>query len=255
MPLFLFIFLGLLQLGLAHQARLMARYAAYKGTRAGALQRANHDAMEKAALAAWLPMAGRNGTPSFYKVGSAGEYAVSWGLASSNQQGGGVRTVRVTICNPLSSDLTPNQDFDDPQIASGAEDWVGFTRTRLHAQFLFNYRLVVPFANGVLFYSALGSDLHNKEELMYLLRARNRKGKDQGGGAADALQALLGQANQGNYFLPIRSNYAMRLQSNVAQGTLPGSNNCRVPWDKGSDRKSQGNTRAKRRTLDTYTTE
>jgi hypothetical protein len=233
MPMFVFLFLGMLQLGLAHQARLMARYAAFKAVRAGALQRAKKDVMENAALAAWLPMVSRLGSPSFFRVGNETDYATSWQLARINQVGPGVKAVEVTICNPLSNRLNPNQDFDDPRVASGDENvWEGFTRTRLHAQVQFNYRLVIPFANGVIWYAALGTNIQNKQELYHVLRLRAKNSDESNGSGGQAIHALTGQAMMGNYYLPIRANYAMRLQSNVAPGALPGQNRCKVNFPK-----------------------
>ena len=56
MPLFVFIILGLLQLGLMHQAHLMAKYASYKAVRAGSLNRGDKEVMRRAALAVLLPL-------------------------------------------------------------------------------------------------------------------------------------------------------------------------------------------------------
>src|SRR5688572_13227446 len=56
MPLFVFTLLGLLQLGLLHQARLLTKYAAYKAVRSGSINRAKVDVMENAAIAVMLPM-------------------------------------------------------------------------------------------------------------------------------------------------------------------------------------------------------
>src|SRR5882672_3137010 len=56
MPLFVFVILGTLQLGLMHQAHALTKYAAYKAVRAGALRHAKKDVMERAAVAVLLPM-------------------------------------------------------------------------------------------------------------------------------------------------------------------------------------------------------
>ncbi len=94
----------------------------------------------------------------------------------------------------------------------------------------FFYRLVIPFANGVLWYAAAGVD-PQQHELMQVLRMR-AKNSDESGRGAKTIQGLKTQASAGNYLLPIRANYAMRMQSNVMGSQLPGQNLCRVNFKK-----------------------
>ncbi len=239
MPLFVFMMMGLIQLGLAHQARLMTRYAAYKATRAGAIHRAKKDVMTNAALAVLVPLLpGPDGKIRPPK--DEGSYATAWQQVKNNQYQNGPKMVITTICNPTTNGsgatgrLSPNDDFDDPQVASGRDgDWVGFKRTRLHAQITFNYELLIPFANGILFWATVGVKPDN-QETFNTLRLRNRTSSDQASSSATTAQTLISHAKQGRYFLPIRANWAMRLQSNVAQGELPTSNDCKVNFNQGS---------------------
>src|ERR1700690_648998 len=60
MPLFTFLLLGLLQITLMHQARLMTRYAAYKAARAGSIDSAKMHRMEQAALSVLVPLIAKN---------------------------------------------------------------------------------------------------------------------------------------------------------------------------------------------------
>src|SRR4051794_41076235 len=88
LPLFVFLILGILQLGLMHQARLMTKYAAYKAVRAGSLHNANVDEMEKAALAVLLPMVGtrtggQDGIEVIRPVGNANEFETKWSELST----------------------------------------------------------------------------------------------------------------------------------------------------------------------------
>jgi len=238
MPLFVFIFLGMLQLGLMHQARLLTRYAAYKSTRAGAITRAKKDVMTQAALAVLVPItAGVDGLTR--KAGSAGDYLTSYAFAKANIQDG-IPIVETTICNPVSGQLGVNSDFDDPRVASTkAGDWTGFKRTRLHAQTTFYYRMIIPFANGILFWATAGVEPEHQETFSTLrLRSENadsnkdawRNKKSRG-----YIPLILGLARGGKYYLPIRANYAMRLMSNVAQGELPAQNKCFVNFKKASN--------------------
>jgi hypothetical protein len=48
------------------------------------------------------------------------------------------------------------------------------------------------------------------------------------------LEELKAQADKGNYIMPIRASYSMRMQSNFsdkAAGELPSSNLCHIPFD------------------------
>src|SRR5690348_11066929 len=56
MPLFVFLLLGILQLGLTAQARVMAKYAAYRAARVGALNHADPEAIEAAAILHLMPV-------------------------------------------------------------------------------------------------------------------------------------------------------------------------------------------------------
>ena len=56
MPLFVFTLLGMLQLGLLHQSRLLTKYAAYKAVRSGSINRGEVKVMENAAIAVMLPL-------------------------------------------------------------------------------------------------------------------------------------------------------------------------------------------------------
>ena len=85
MPLFVFLVLGLLQLGLLHQARLLTKYAAFKAVRVGAIHNAKMEAMKRAALAVMLPMTGKRnnygGGQGMYYNASGAKFAMSWGMA------------------------------------------------------------------------------------------------------------------------------------------------------------------------------
>src|SRR5690348_1196855 len=55
LPLMVFLFLGILQLFLMLQARIMAEYAAFRATRAGSVRHGSCEAMTDAAILALLP--------------------------------------------------------------------------------------------------------------------------------------------------------------------------------------------------------
>lgn len=235
LPFFLFFIFGLLQLGLCHQARLMTKYAAYKAARVGAIHSADVDLMEHAALGVLLPFAGR-GDPKYehvFKAGSSGDYVSSWGEAKSNNQPAtNHKYAEVTICNPTSKNDPGDKDFDDMENWS-EDDWQGFEKFRLNVQVTFYYRLIIPFANGVLWYMVVGEE---DKELLRVLRsgdpAWNVQAKHPGG--EWTVQELKSAAQAHYYVLPIRASYGMHMQSNFLQqhGKPPGSNKCHIPWKK-----------------------
>ncbi len=227
LPLVIFLILGILQLSLMHQARMLTRYAAFKATRAGALHRAKIDIMKNAAFGVLLPIAGRVNAESFYRTDSPEGYADAWMQAAEASQPGGVPYVQVTICNPTSqAGWTDATDFDDPEFA-GVDSWEGYARTRLHVQVTFYYRLMIPFANMVLWWITYGQE---NPIMLEVNRMNNYDPQNYGSGRAieDTYQA----AQQGIYYIPIRAHYAYRMQSNALPDQLPAENNCRVPFDR-----------------------
>lgn len=74
MPLMVFFCLGIVQLTLVQQARLMTEYAAYQAVRAGVVWNGNNERMHDAAIVALLPTMGR--TDDILQLGK------TWGLAS-----------------------------------------------------------------------------------------------------------------------------------------------------------------------------
>lgn len=235
MPLFVFLILGTLQLGLAHQARLMTKYAAYRAVRAGSIYNGRVDKMEMAAMSVLLPMISHEGFSKTLKpIDGPSRFAQKFLMNKMNKmpEDGSTKDVEVTICNPttdmLSGAKSNELDFDDPAVASGT-DWKTSERTKLAVQVTFNYRMPIPFANAVI------SAIYRAKAIPYSLRM----GKDDGtndnldriakAGGTMSLSAL---ANSGAYVLPIRASYAMRMQSNlfVKVAPFPKKNLCVIPF-------------------------
>ncbi len=241
LPLFVFLILGTLQLGLMHQARLMTKYAAYKAVRAGSLHNANVEEMEKAALAALLPLVsaragGQDGIEYIRPVGSAQEFSTKWNEVVTNQMPGvALKYAEVTVCGPTQEDIGSNGselDFDDPQNTSPS-GWRESERTKLRVQVTFNYRMFVPFADWVIYHTARG------RELADVLRTgkvkaeeRNKVQQRKFAGASTSEGTYEGAANQRVYIMPIRATYTMRMQSNfyLNRNSLPESNECVFPF-------------------------
>ncbi len=256
MPLFVFIVLGILQLSLMHQARLLTKYAAYKAARAGSLNRADQRSMDAAAVAVMMPMltrsnpiaAGSGGTqPQYglYKVSTANEYATAFKevyQSRNNKHSGGKPLVEVTICHPLSNDLDAQKDFDDPRVnpLGGNSDWRPFEKTKLSVQVTTYYHLIIPFANAFLWWASYGDMGTQRAATMKTLRMKTRTASDdkrkvfegnKNGGYT--LEDLKSEAESGNYIMPVRSSYSMRMHSNLAESAqLKSQNECHVPFDR-----------------------
>jgi Flp pilus assembly protein TadG len=243
LPLFTFILLGILQIMLMHQARLMTRYAAYKAARAGSIGSANHKRMTNAALSVLIPLIskGNNGathaTGNVFHVTDGSSVVQAFQQVRDNQNGDASQLpyVEVMVCSPnkgLLKNAGDEMDFDGKDTVTG-QDWEGFDKTRLSIQVTFNYRMVVPFANMLIWHMAYGSenmDMYRAYRLGLTPRqvsdlANKEKGKYSVG------------HTDGVYIFPIRANWAMRMQSNLfpnASGDyqLPDNNDCIVRFPK-----------------------
>jgi len=241
LPLFVFLILGTLQLGLMHQARLLTKYAAYKAVRAGSLHSAKVKEMEAAALAVLLPIlstrsGGPKGAEYVRPVGSGQEFTEKWNELRNNQmQGIGLKYAEVTICGPSKEEISGGEefDFDLPDNVSSEDGWRANHRTKLRIQVTLNFRLVVPFADWVIYQSA------RAREIPMMLRMGKLKDeerqKTQGrkfGGAATGESPYETAAGQGIYIMPIRATYNMRMQSSIFmnQAPIPEKNECILPF-------------------------
>ena len=261
LPVFVFLLLGILQLGLMHHGRLMTKYAAYKAARTGSIHRVANDKMVNAALAVVVPVQGRDsveGAP--YQTAGGTQYAQAFRNHADNRQDS-IPVVEVTVCNPLQGMLNEQDDFDDPrtlnrgstapppppgppvdpndptavqaQDLAAPGDWRAFNAAKLQVQVTLYFRLVIPFANWMIYRIAAGqTDAAFRTGQGEAMRWLGWK-KDPTKSATRTIVAKLGDlADSGKYFVPIRQSYAMRLNSNVfdVQRNLPGRNECKIPW-------------------------
>lgn len=239
MPLFVFLVLGLMQLGLLHQARLMAKYAAFKAVRVGAIHNAKMSSMKRAAMAVMLPMMGRRSTPSFFNA-TQSKFAASWAIANGQLDSSGANApLDITICEPYGN---VSGDFDDPYGGMGMYgSWEQLNKGRLAIQLTVNYQLVIPFANGVIWTIVRGQE---RAELLRNLRLAPMANDTQQKWMDDRKRARDGKSRTVNdftgladgkvYVLPIRTSWAMRMHSNFFASRdgfkLPAKNECYVPW-------------------------
>jgi hypothetical protein len=253
----------------------MTKYAAFKAARAGSIHNAKLEVMKKAALAVILPMAG-TGSPKgehVYKTASIGDYTMSYQLARMNTQISGTPIVDVTICNPTKTLFTQKNekypDFDNPDVApieggdaskdddvtispapNAAKSWKEAWGTRLNVQVTFYHRMVIPFANGMIWWMAMAQE---DQQTLRVLRMGSEQRESSGGNNKFGdttqikakktqangdwtLETLVGAAYANIYIMPIRASYGRRMQSNFFPDKsgfeLPSKNGCHIPWKK-----------------------
>lgn len=222
LPLFVFLLLGILQIGLMHQARLMTKYAAYKAVRAGALHNAKTSVMESAALAVLLPLVseGRSGGEYIRSINSSSDFEAKWnsaGVRQNKMPDTGLPYVEVVTCGPTTAEVGGSSkeiDFDDPELVGGGE-WREGNRSKLRIQVTFNYRMPIPFADWVIFSAAMNREIP-------MLMRMGKPGTRPHGFDSKYENA----ASSGVYVLPIRAAYTMRMQSNLYVSQLPSNNAC-----------------------------
>ena len=258
-PLFIFMLLGTLQLGLIYQARYLLKYAAYRATRTGALQNACADPMKDAALAVLSPIMGtgipRHGTDrrasdGYNKIDDATGFAQAILQAKSAMGPMGAPILDVIICGPTEThlaDATKNDseiDFDDPRNLLWDKGSLGkktlrqFERTKLRVQVQYLHQLIVPFSNWILFYAWTGMNLMRELRMQSSytgpdnvpgINPTGSHANDQGRGhrrKAEHLGALVAHAQTNHrYFLPLHANYAFRMHSNL----FPDKEGCAFP--------------------------
>jgi hypothetical protein len=150
LPLTVFLILGILQLFLMLQARIMAEYAAFRATRAGSVRHGSCEAMTDAAILALLPTfhsyLGRNGaglSPG-KKLGLAfqrrKDNLYTPGLDDRHDRA----IVWIIRDSPLGVSANEDSEFDEPRSAAEVD------AARLETRLVFWFPLKVPFANWVI---------------------------------------------------------------------------------------------------------
>lgn len=243
LPLFVFVLLGTLQLSLMHQARLMAKYAAYKAVRAGAISSVNMTRMERAAIAVLVPTI--KAQRAVFKSSNGTEYLQSLPFLLPNFMfDGAIKYVEIEVCSPTKAILSGGNELDfDSESATGSDlgrsdkasmtdqGWKNFDRGRLSIQLTYNYRMPVPFADMMIYYIATNQE---RADLMWAFKLGKQDPMVASQMAKSIKYAIA--ASQGQYVLPIRANYVMRMQSNLfpnASGhQIPAQNNCAIRFPK-----------------------
>ncbi len=243
MPMTLFLVLGILQLSMIQQARLLTQYAAYRAVRAGALLGAGAPdettwckQMNKAAVEGLLPSIGRTDTAKnlaeTWLLGNhRGEIPVA-NIASPAAAGLGIHIVRIKYLvlaqNGTAQAPYQTADFDDPDHP-----------LTLTIDLAYNFKLQIPFADYMIHEMWTGQNYlgtatdqlvpaskstKNLGEMVDAQHAfNNAKSFDKDtaiDGDASKLRTLgwgsaRTEGNNGDFFIPLRASYSMRMMANL----------------------------------------
>ncbi|MET0402715.1 MAG: TadE family protein [Cystobacter sp.] len=241
-PMMVFMVLGIIQLGMMHQARLMAEYAAYRSARAGIVNHAHCELMRNAAYYAVLPTLGVTPSRQAGRVDTL-KRAIKVYHEYANKGAnnpvlfhlpGQLEKLRVEVLNPKQSQLSGlfaqyggamNQqevDYDD------LRDDTIVRANLLTVRITYFYEMRIPFANWLIHGWFMGFDaLGQLQGLQFenqrlggsaSHRALEMRGANKGKTARQRqdYQAISGLAlNQRKYIIPLATNYSMRMQSNM----------------------------------------
>ena len=149
-PMVIFFMLGVIQLGMMQQARLMVEYAAFNAARAGSVWNMSQWHMHRAAELSLVPT-----RPAFPLVGNltgkienignlAASYLETVAVNASDLPMGGKRMIHIDILNPRPEHFGEKEelDFDDVNLRK---------ETQLTIRLTYFYELKIPFANWVIF--------------------------------------------------------------------------------------------------------
>ncbi len=230
MPMSVFLILGILQLSMMQQARLLTEYAAFRAVRAGAIDQRNCPKMLKAAVEGLLPGLGRTDTVKdllkTYAIPNPHTLTTPM-LNQSGVPGLNIVNLDYIVQQPDGAQKAPYtaQDFDDPNHPLS-----------LVAQLTYNYELKIPFADFMIHemwtggnylgtsvdqlvpatksttnLSDIQMDAHRAVEYVSDPTSTGTKGK------MYAAAKLMHR-----YFVPIVSSYSMRMMSNMPTGVNAG---------------------------------
>lgn len=161
LPLTLFLLLGLLQLSMMLQARIVAQYAAYQAVRAGSLNKGDCRKMQQAALVSLLPTLAQVHDPATLATAfgsrcspcdaaGPGKVSVHYNPrldVEGSNPGYDEQIVEIYREQPTPQSVAgrPNgedTDFDEPRDAAQT--------VRLEIRMLYWYRMRIPFVNWVM---------------------------------------------------------------------------------------------------------
>ncbi|MBS1148863.1 MAG: hypothetical protein H6Q89_561, partial [Myxococcaceae bacterium] len=219
----------------------------FKAARAGAIHSAKMQVMENAALAVLLPVVGYQtggGGEAYNRTRDSGDLKTAWDRMKANAypDATSLKVVEIRICTPTTKTVSGSSvDFDDDNTMNAAQGWETMDKGKLSVQVTFHYRLVIPFANMVI-WQIVRADQVSDQLLQVTRLGTPKNGAIQGirktnstkVASSDSQIDTLGKS--GKYFLPIRANFVQRMQSNFFPNKggfeLPGDNECIISFPK-----------------------
>lgn len=245
MPMYLFLILGTIQLGMMHQARLMTEYAAYRAARVGAVNHGDCTIMKNSALVALLPTFGPR-VDTIDKLGMMyARLKIPYGdkhpMGMTAGQigmrvGYGLDIVTIEVHNPKRSQLASLFNTYGVRTTQGLPgsnleiDWDDIRdNTVVGANLLsvkvkYYYQLRIPFVNWLIQLWTIGYE-YLKDVRGYSIGTEKAfygtvtadaylKGRALMKGG-DFVKLVLYARSLRYYLLPIVGTYSMRMQSNL----------------------------------------
>jgi len=205
--------LGVVQLGLVQQARLLEQYAAFAAARTGVVRGASNARMHDAALLVLLPLLGRadswEAVARSWPEARARDLAMHGrlrdarpkGLPALMEAGGLAGLVRVEVLSPVRSQVAGESlDFDLPDSSTEGDAPPEATRLTVRVRYL--HELVVPLASWAIFTCWLASHPEGPEDAAEL----------------EALERVAREERR--YFLPLFATSTLRMESGVRREWL-----------------------------------
>ncbi len=238
-PTMIFFVLGIVQLGLMQQARLLLEYAAFAAARAGSVWNADHRLMQDSALFVLTPTFGVSAEnaawgPRVAGADSAAAFARTYEAFRGVSRNGPLDLVRVDVLSPTREALGDRieADFDEPADRA-------LTQLTVRVTYFFNLR--VPYANWIIWQSFMaataGITFARRVDGWYgpggVPMGRTQRLTRAGSSAktpnpcytnlsAADFSALTSLATtSATYLVPMVTTYTIRMQSNPIRDRLP----------------------------------
>lgn len=230
LPLTVFLILGILQLFLMLQARIMAEYAAFRATRAGSVRHGSCESMTDAAILALLPTfhsylgnGGAGLTPG-EKLGMAFQRrkANAYTAGLDGRHNGPI--VWIIRDSPVGFFASEDSDFDEPRTAAQVD------AMRLETRLVFWFPLRIPFANWVISRMMLAHwgymTYTSQNPLMLTQRANWTQSPTMTMSLESAIvNEMLARVASEQYVIPIHASASLRMMT-PAQGQFFLTKNC-----------------------------
>lgn len=223
LPLQLFTLLGVIQMSMAYQARLVTDYAAFKTARAASLYRLDCRHVTDAALMAVLPTVSGHFPPGAITSSQARYLALgSLLLASGNRPPNNPpgASTPLTVVDWRLTDRRP--EFDEPLDP-------GERPMKVHVRLAYFYEYRVPFANWIIsrFWLQTESGIQLAQGIDPIMAVHDQRSEPLTPFLDTTLTAIAQRAIANKYFtVPIVSTFSLRMMSDPLPG-VPNAGRCR----------------------------